>query len=70
MTSLSISYSPLNILIDTKGYSLQKLVELEVISDFAARSIRKDDPVSLKQIENICVFFNVSIEQVVRISKD
>ncbi|MET3658473.1 hypothetical protein [Sporosarcina psychrophila] len=67
---MSVSYSPLHDFLDKKGYSLQKLVELEVLTDFAARHIRKGVPVNLKQIENICTYFDLSIEQVVRITKD
>ncbi len=67
---MAISYSPLMGILEKGGYSLNKLVELGVISDYASRLIRANKPVNLIQIESICDYFDVPIEQVVHITKD
>lgn len=67
---MAISYSPLMEMLERAGYSLNKLVELDVISDYASRLIRANKPVNLNQIESICDYFDVPIEQVVHITKN
>lgn len=67
---MSISYKPFIDFIESKGISVHSLVAEEVYKDPAARAIRNNRPVSLKDIDSICQRFNLKIEQVVRITKD
>jgi len=58
-----LSFEKLRRLIESKGYSVNRLVDLGVISDTAARQLREDSPrIILKHVVAICEYFDVNVE--------
>ena len=67
---MTVSYDRLKNLIEPKGISLKFLFNNGIITHYAYSQISKGNPVSLKDIDNICQYLNVPIEQVVEIIPD
>lgn len=65
-----ISYEPLISYLESNGYTVNELKKQKIINATTAQQIRNGDPVSLRIIDRICQYLNLSIEQVVRFEKD
>ncbi|WP_061564937.1 helix-turn-helix domain-containing protein [Heyndrickxia coagulans] len=65
-----ISYKKFKEMIERKGITLHDLMRKGVITDQAYRSISKEKPVRLDQIDAICQYLDLPIEKVVEIIKD
>jgi len=65
-----ISYKPLRDYLSKKGLSPNQLYEKGVISTNIATSINKERPMSFENIEKICVYLDIPIEQAVVIIPD
>lgn len=67
---MAIKYDKMYKLIDSKGYSLNRLKVLGVITHDASRKLSKGESVNLYHLDAICNHFGVPIEDVVEITID
>ena len=65
-----ISYKPLRDYLEKKGMSPNQLYERKVITTNIATSINNDIPISFKNLEKICVYLDIPIEQAITIIPD
>lgn len=62
-----ISYEPLRNFLESEGRSVHYLRVNELVNSNAAKAIANDQPITLERIAKICLFFNIPIEQVLKI---
>lgn len=64
---MNYSYDKLYKLMSVRGYSLNALKELGVISDYSSRLLNSGKSVHLEHLASICIFFGVNIDDIVEI---
>lgn len=66
---MMISYDPLHKTLKERGLTMNELRKNKLLNSRTIARINKGQSVNLSTIEKICVFLDVPIEKVVRITK-
>lgn len=65
-----ISFKPLRKNLDLKGLSPNALYDKGIISTNVATSINKDRPISFANLEKVCNYLDLKVEEAIVIEKD
>lgn len=65
-----ISFKPLRNYLESKGLSPNALYEKGVISTNIATSINNDRPISFANLEKVCNYLDLKVEEAIVIIKD
>jgi DNA-binding Xre family transcriptional regulator len=66
---MMISYDPLHKTLEERGLTMNEMRKNKLLNSRTIARINKGQSVNLSTIEKICVFLDVPIEKVVRITK-
>ena len=66
---MMISYDPLHKTLEERGLTINEMRKNKLLNSRTIARINKGQSVNLSTIEKICVFLDVPIEKVVRITK-
>lgn len=67
---MRLSYDKLIHILIKNNETTSGLVKKDVLTDYSARRIRKDEPVDLEFILRLCEMYNVGIDELVEVIRE